>query len=164
MSNANCVNRHRGSVVWRCHLSSCLFINSLCLGCNTSLDRWWRPYSILEWNSRLAPVFSLGMCNAISMCFGVGKPPTTRQTSWARLITYSYCLGLTGQWGHHHPPQGSHPLSAMPHGWICCSSFYVMPQRMIPSSQECDLYGFTLTLSTPWVSRDFLNAFLKIVT
>ena len=37
--------------------SSCLFINSLCLGCNTSLDSWWRPYSILEWNSRLAPVF-----------------------------------------------------------------------------------------------------------
>ena len=37
-----------------------------------------------------------------------------------------------------------------------------MPQRMIPSYQDCDLYG--LTLSTPWVSRDFLNAFLKIVT
>ena len=90
------------------------------------------------------------------MCFGVGKPATTRQTSWARLITYSYCSGLTG----HH--QGSHPLSAMSRGWICCSSFYVMPQRMIPSSQDCDLYG--LTLSTPWVSRDFRNAFLKIVT
>ena len=93
------------------------------------------------------------------MCFGVGKLATTRQTSWTRSITYSYCLGLTG---HHHPPQGSHPLSAMPRGWICCSSFFVMPQRMIPSSQDCDLYG--LTLSTPWISRDFLNAFLKIVT
>ena len=98
------------------------------------------------------------MCNAISMCFGVGKPATTRQTLWARLITYSYCLGLTD---HHHPPQGSHPLSAMPCGGICCSSLYVMPQRMILSSQDCDLYG--LTLSTPWVSSDFLNAFLKIV-
>ena len=50
---------------------------------------------------------SLGMCNAISMCFGVGK------TSWARLITYSYCLGLKG---HHYQPQGRHPLSAMPSG------------------------------------------------
>ena len=56
----------------------------------------------------------------------------------------------------------SHPLSAMPCGWICCSSFYVMPQGMIPSSRDCDLYG--LTLSTPWVSRDFLNALIKIVT
>ena len=38
----------------------------------------------------------------------------------------------------------------------------LMPQRMISSSQDCDLYG--LTLPTPWVYRDFLNAFLKIVT
>ena len=45
-------------------------------------------------------LFSLGMCNAISMSFGVGKPPTARQTSWARLRKHSYCLGLTG---HHHP-------------------------------------------------------------
>ena len=45
-------------------------------------------------------VFSLGMCYAISMSFVVGKPPTARQTSWARLRKYSYCLELTG---HHHP-------------------------------------------------------------
>ena len=37
-----------------------------------------------------------------------------------------------------------------------------MLQRMLHSSQDCDLYD--LTLATPWVSRDFLNAFLKTVT
>ena len=42
-------------------------------------------------------LFSLGMCNAISMIFGVGKPPTARQISWARLRKYSHCLGLTGR-------------------------------------------------------------------
>ena len=56
-------------------------------------------------------LFSFRMCNAISMSFGVGKTPTARQTSWARLRKYSYCLGLTGR---HHPHQGRDPVSAMP--------------------------------------------------
>ena len=99
------------------------------------------------------------MCNAMLMCFGVGQPSTAWKTSWARLRTWSYCLGLTG---HHHPPQGRHPLWAMPCGWTYCSSFSLMPQRMIPSSQDVDTYD--LTLSTPWVSRDFLKAFLKTIT
>ena len=55
-------------------------------------------------------LFSVGMCNVISMSFGVGKPPTTRQISWARLRKYSYCLGLTGR---HRPHQGRDPVSAM---------------------------------------------------
>ena len=58
-------------------------------------------------------LFSLGMCNSISVSFGVGKPPTAREISWARLRKYSYCFGLTGR---HHPPQGRHPLSAMQGG------------------------------------------------
>ena len=73
-------------------------------------------------------LFSLRMGNAISMSFGVGKPPTARQISWTRLRKYSYCLGLTDR---HHPHQGRHPVSAMSGGLTGCSSFIVMPQSMM---------------------------------
>ena len=90
------------------------------------------------------------------MWFGVGKPPTARQTSWARLKKYSYCLGLTGR---HHPPQGRHPVSAMPCGWTDCISFTVMSQSMRVFIAglwsvwfQCPLHDFP---------GDFLNSFLK---
>ena len=92
---------------------SCLFINSLCLGCNTSVDIVGvdDDPSLFENGTVAWLLFSLGMCNAISMSFGVGKPPTARQISWAGLRKYSYCLGLTGR---HHPHQGRHPVSHQP--------------------------------------------------
>ena len=82
-----------------------MFINSLCLGCNTSLDivRADDDPNLFENGTVAWLLFSLGMCNAISMSFGVGKPPSARQISWARLRKYSYCLGLTGR---HHPQVG----------------------------------------------------------
>ena len=73
-------------------------------------------------------LFCLGMCNAISMIFGVGKHPTSRQILWARLRKYSCCLGLIGR---HHPHEGRHPVSAMPGGLTGCSSFIGMPQSMM---------------------------------
>ena len=90
-----------------------MFINSLCLGCNTYVDILGvdDDPSLFENGTVAWLLFSVGMCNAISMSFGVGKPPTTRQISWARLRKYSYCLGLTGR---HHPHQGRDPVSAMP--------------------------------------------------
>ena len=110
--------------------TSCLFINSLYLGCNTSVDIVGVDYdpSLFENGTVALLPFSFGMCNAISMSFGVGKAPTARQMSWARLRKYSYCVGLTGR---HHPPQGKHPVSATPGGLTGCSSFIVMPQSMM---------------------------------
>ena len=109
---------------------SSLFINSLCLRCNTSVDIVGvdDDPSLFENGTVAWLLFSLGMCNAISMIFGVGKPPTSRQISWARLIKYSCCLGLTGR---HHPHEGRHPVSAMPGGLTGCSSFIGMPQSMM---------------------------------
>ena len=51
------------------------------------------------------------LCACAMHYFDVGKPATARQTSWAMLRTYSYCLALTSR---HQPPQGRHPVSAMP--------------------------------------------------
>ena len=110
---------------------------------------------MLEWNSRLANIF-----------FGDVQCNFDVLWCWKARNHSADIVGKVDNlfilFGDHHPPQGRHPLSPMPCGWMCCSSFYVMPQRMIPSSQDFDLYD--LTLSTSWVSRDFLNALLKTLT
>ena len=101
------------------------------------------PWSCFRWG-----------CKAISMCFGVGKPATTRQTSWARLITCSYCLGLTG---HHHPPRGG--IRYQP-----CHSVDIL-QLILSDASKYDTFisGFNIVHSI-WVSMDFQNSFLKNVS